>query len=194
MEYGIKGYSIAVNKDDYDSVVVGHLDYADKYHYTWALRLLLAFLDQWKDGSNNAEPFEYIYDWMDPKAQKIPRQEIIDLMDQCEQEAIETGTPGQYTNWSFKRRQDIPALQCADALAWTCYQLGLFVHTQKPLTEIASECWKDYSSRESGNWLIANGITREQLAEWAIAEQSDGRSNAIIKEWMEKKSARVRKG
>jgi len=188
-KFGLKGFSLAVKKLDYDEVVSGILEYADRYHYTWAIRSMIDLLDKWGLQSNATLPFEYIYDWMDPKTQREAKAEIDTVMAQAEEEACEAGVAGRYTNYSFRRRQDIPALQCTDALAWTCYRFALFAHLKTPLTKIAKESFDDYNKHQSGKWLYAAGVTRENLKKWVEAEIKDGRSLERFKVWNERKAS-----
>jgi len=188
-KFGIKAISLAVNKSDYDEVILPRLEYADKYHYTWAIRHLIGVLDKWGSFCNVTTPFEYIYDWMDVKTQREAKDEIETVMAQSEEEASAAGDAGRYTNYGFRRRQDIPGLQCADALAWTCYRFALLAHLKTPLNPIAQECWNDYYEHQSRTWLYAAGVTRENLEKWVEAENKDGRSREKFKLWNEKKRA-----
>ena len=188
-KYGLKGFSLAVKKADYDAVVLPNLPYADKYHYTWIVRNVIDLLDKWGSFSNVTKPYEYIYDWMDPKTQRQAKDEIDTIMAQAEQEACEAGLAERYTNYSFRRRQDIPGLQCTDALAWTCYRFALLAYQKTPLTPIAQECWDDYYGTGSETWLYARGITRANLEKWVDAENKDGRSEIKFRAWKEKKHA-----
>jgi len=183
-KFGLKGFTLGVKKADYDEVVLPRLEYADKYHYTFAIRNLL---DKWGSFSNVIEPFEYIYDWMDRKTQREAKDEIDTVMAQAEQEACEAGMAGRYTNYSFRRRQDIPALQCTDALAWACYRFTLFAHLKTPLNKIAEDSFNDYNKHQSGTWLHAAGMTKANLEKWVTAEIKDGRSRERFKVWHEKR-------
>jgi len=188
-KFGLKGFSLCINKSDYDELVVPRLSYADKYHYTWAIRNLIDVLDRWGRFSNVTIPFEYIYDWMDPKTQREAKDEIDTVMAQAEYEACQSGLAGRYTNYSFRRRQDIPGLQCADALAWTCYRFSLLAILKTPLNQIAQDSWNDYYKHQSRTWLYAATMTREDLNKWVEAEIKDGRSEVKFRAWEEKKRA-----
>ena len=188
-KFGLKGISLAVKKLDYDEVVSGTLEYADRYHYTWAIRSMIDLIDKWGLHANVSVPFEYTYDWMDPKTQREAKAEIDTVMAQAEEEACVAGMAGRYTNYSFRRRQDIPALQCTDALAWTCYRFALFAHLKTPLTEIAKDSFDDYNKHQSGTWLYAAGVTRVNLKRWVEAEIKDGTSLERFKAWDERKAS-----
>jgi Protein of unknown function (DUF3800) len=187
-KFGLKGLSLACNKADYDELVLPRLPFADRYHYTWAIRALIDLIDKWGDYSKVTTPFEYIYDWMDPKTQREAKGEIDTVMAQAEEEASEAGLAGRYTNYTFRRRQDIPGLQCTDALAWTCYRFALLAHLKTPLNQIAQESWDDYYEHLSQTWLYAATVKREHLNTWVEAEVKDGRSEVRFRAWEEKKA------
>lgn len=183
-KFGVKAMSIAIDKKDYDEILPGWMkEYAGRYHYTWAIRNMIDLLDKWKNLSNSKEPFEYVYDWMDPKSQKEAKAEIDMVMAQAEEVACTKGNPGQYTNYSFRRREQVPGLQCTDVLAWTCYQFALFAHKKVPLLPIAEVCWNDYSAHQGETWLYAIGMKREHLKEWVEKETADGSSFERFKIW-----------
>jgi hypothetical protein len=105
---------------------------------------------------------------------------------QAEHLATENGRPGRYTNYSFRRRQDVPALQCADAIAWTCYQYALLALSQIRLSQIAEECWDDYFNHRAKDWLYAAAMTRAQLADWVKREQEQGQPDfERFRRWQE---------
>jgi hypothetical protein len=120
---------------------------------------------------------------MDPKTQREAKAEIETVMAQAEEQACAEGKSGRYANSSFRRRQDIPALQCTDALAWTCYRFALFAHLKIPLSKVAEDSFYDYNKHQSGTWLYAAGMTRENLKKWVEAEIKDGRSRERFKKW-----------
>jgi hypothetical protein len=188
-KFGLKGFTLGIKKADYDEVVLPRLEYADKYHYTYAIRNMLDLLDKWGSISNVNEPFEYIYDWMDRKTQREAKDEIDTVMAQAEQEACEVGRAGRYTNYSFRRRQDIPALQCTDALAWACYRFALFAHLKTPLNKIAKDSFNDYNKHQSGTWLHAAGVTKANLEKWVTAEIKDGKSRERFRVWHEQRGS-----
>jgi hypothetical protein len=174
-KFGSQAISLAVHKADYDEVVPDELrEFSGRFHYTWAIRNMIGQLDKWAKFKNVTLPFEYIYDWMDPKAQREAKAEIDTVMAQAEHLAAQAGLAGRYTNYSFRRRQDIPALQCNDALAWTCYQYAQLAHLQTPLSDIAKDCWDDYFNHPGDEWLYAATMTRAQLEDWVRREQEQG--------------------
>jgi len=183
---GVNAFSMAINKADYDELVIPRmreLGDADRFHYTWVMRSMLSLIDKWAALSNVTLPLEYVFDWMDPNAQGSAREEIETLMAQSEHEAGEHGDAGRYVNYSFRRRQDVPALQCTDAIAWTCYQFALHAYRNKPLTETAKKSWADYSKHSKKEWLTAVGMKRQTLKEWVEREIADGESAEKFKAW-----------
>jgi len=64
-KYGLRAFSVAVNKKDYDSIVPDALrSWIGQYHYTWAVHHLLSFLNLWRSESIGRPPFEYVFHWM----------------------------------------------------------------------------------------------------------------------------------
>ena len=185
-KYGAKAFSFAVNKQDYDQVIpVEIAEVGGRHHYTWAVRNVLSALDRWAEISKMSIPFEYVFDWMDKNSQKEAKAEIEIVFEQAQSVNIQHRR--RYTNYSFRRRQDIPALQCTDMLAWTCYQFALFKFANVPLSEIARESFTDFEKAglNQQEWLTAVTITREHLADWGRRELNDPRSQKRRAEWRE---------
>lgn len=182
-KFGLVSISLAVKKSDYDQLIPDEMrPFTGNYHYTWAMRNMIALLDNWAKGHGVTLPFEYIYDWMDPKAQRRAKAEVDTVMAQAERQSADRGRPGRYINYSFRRREDVPALQCTDAIAWTCYQFSLFAMNKIPLSPIAQECWDDYYDRGS-EWLYAGTMTKQQLQDWIDRELKDGRWRERFMAW-----------
>jgi hypothetical protein len=185
-KFASSAFSIAVKKSDYDDVIPANMrKLTGEYHYTWAIRNLISFLAKWAKNNGVTVPLEYVYDRMDPRAQKDAKAEIDSVMAQAEHMASEAGDAGRYVNYSFRRRQDIPALQCTDSVAWTCYRFALFAFNSTPLLDIAHESWKDYYQDDKG-WLMAAAMTKKQLQDWLVKEQADGRWVGRLADWESK--------
>jgi hypothetical protein len=182
-KYAPKALSFAVNKAHYDTLVPEEYRYYTGNHYTWTIRSLISALDRWAKISNVTLPFEYVYDWIDPKSQKEARDEINTVMAQAEDLVAGTDKEGRYINYSFRRRQDIPALQCVDALAWAGYQRALNNDYNVPIKQIAIDSWNDYCRYQSKTWFDAMYMTKEQFKRWIDKEVADGRSLERFKEW-----------
>jgi hypothetical protein len=193
-KYAPIAFSFAVNKSNYDTLVPDELRYYAGKHFTWAIRSTIAGLDRWAEITRMTLPFEYIYDWIDPKSQKEDRDEIETVMAQAEDLMAGTPKEGRYTNYSFRKRKDIPALQCVDALAWTCYQRSLHQDYNVPVKQIAIDSWNDYFLHQNREWLGGFYMTRKQLQDWVNKEKSDGSSLIRFREWEAKrKNAKTKK-
>lgn len=186
-KYCVQPMSFSVYKKDYDEVVLPHLPYADRYHYTWAIRSLLSHTERWRAFTKLPEPLEYVFSWMGEKRHNTRRQEIEDLMDQAEEESKEKGIPGEFEHWTFRRSREIPGLQCVDALAWSVYQYGLLVFCKKPLCEDAKVAWNDFGKYLGGKWGFDVTVTRKNLQTWVEKELADGRSEKRFREWNDRK-------
>jgi hypothetical protein len=202
-KFGVKIFSFTVNKNDYDEVVPAEFrNYAGKYHYTWAIRHVVALLAAWRMSRHISDPLEYVFDWMNKGDES--RYEIETVMAQAEHVASEKGVAGEYLNYSFRQRKDIPGLQCVDCIAWTCYQFGQFVFRKKPLPPLAQIVWDDLCSRNgpgtvagvkhsSGplDWFCAGAVTRSNLEQWIQKELADEKSLNRFREWEKTKAVRV---
>jgi hypothetical protein len=196
-KYGAQIVSFTVHKKDYDEVIPAELrKYAGKYHYSWAIRHVMTHLSAWRISHKVALPFEYIFDNMKRDER---RREIETVMEQAERNATDMGMSGEYVNYGFRRRQDIPGLQCVDCAAWTTYQYGLLAFRKKPVDSFAEIAWNDFCSRNDNDapagpldWFNAIAIKREHLAAWVQKEALSGISIARFKKWEEEDAAAKR--
>jgi len=177
--------SFAVNKSDYDEVVPQQLREATGNHYTWAIRHVVTFLDNWRRAAKVQTSLEYVFDWMGHR--KDPRRkEIEDVMCQAESLANLGGKEKEYTNYSFQHREDVPGLQCVDGLGWVCYRHALFTFCKTPLHPLAEESWKYFNADINVRrdwWLQVFTLTRANLADWAKREMEEGKSLQRFAEW-----------
>ena len=198
-KFGAKVISFTVNKKDYDDVVPIELSkYSGKHHYTWAIRQVVAELQAWRIGHHIEAPLEYVFDWM--KKGDQCRNEIETVMEEAERITCENGTIGDFTNYSFRHRSEIPGLQCVDCAAWVSYQYGLLVFRNKPLHPFAALAAADWHGRDDdgrlrsrrSDWFSHGTVERHNLAEWVAKEMADGISIARFKRWeQEKQSAKT---
>jgi hypothetical protein len=194
-KYGVKIMSFTVHKKDYDEVIPADLRaYAGRSHYAWAIRHVVRYLSGWRS-RNTKIPLEYMFDYMKPRDDC--RKEIETIMEQAEWEAVKQGRSGEFTNFGFRYRKDIPGLQCVDCVAWTTYQVGLLAFLKKPMHPLASIAWDDLRSRNephsSGphDWLSAATVTRANLQKWIQDEIKDGKSIKRFKEWEAEDAAKA---
>lgn len=167
MKYGVNACSIAIERNAYDEIVPAAIrSEGGRFHYTWAVGYLIEMLDHWAAAAKTGVPLEYVFDWMDDKAQKDAKAEIVTVMARAEDRR-----PGFYKgHYSFARCKETRALQCADILAWTCYQQALFALVHTPLKGIAQEGFAEFGSYYGGIWLSAIVQTREQLKQWVAGK------------------------
>jgi hypothetical protein len=159
-KYAVRAFSFAVTKDDYDSTLEPEMkELFGKFHYTWAIQHLLLMCAMWSASGDRIAPLRYIFDWMD-RSQAKAKAEIEDVM-----YMYDRSRPGQFSDYSFRRREDIPALQCADLLAWSSYQVARHHFFDKPLHPIADINYQGFRSF-GDEWLAARSITRKDLRQW----------------------------
>lgn len=190
-KYGVLPMSKTVYKKDYDEVVPEIIrKRAGMFHYTWAIRSLITRLRLWRREFSPDHPLEYMFDYMGEAKRNQRRKEIEDLMDQAEDAASRRGESGEFTNWGFRRRCDIPGLQCVDVIAWAIYQHGLLAFTRKPPHADAVTTWNDFSKYRGGRWGFDTTVTRDNLQKWVDAELEDGASLKAFDEWEGRKKIR----
>ena len=175
-KYGVKTYTFAVKKTDYDEVVPTELKkYWGDFHYTWAVRQFVDYFYNWEPRLTGA-PLEWVFDYMEPS--HACRKEIEKVMEQAEDM---TGNTGKFTNHSFRRRELVPGLQCADVLAWTSYQSVLREFFGRPLVRDAEIAWVDFAGHLAGKWREVRTVSRVNLQDAVRKEQETGRSVAQFK-------------
>lgn len=188
-KFGVKIYTFAVNKKDYDEVIP---DSAKGYigdHYTWAVRHVIGHLAAWRKSRRVVNPLQYLYDWMEKNDPK--RKEIEEVMEQAEMVAEQIGMAGEYENFDFRRRKDHAGLQCVDAIAWTSYQISMHAIYGTPMHPMAHVAWEDLLSRNTEviagpfEWLTAFSVSRNQLEEWLDTASPDTMLIAKFKELKE---------
>lgn len=156
-KYSPQAYSVAINKAVYESVIPEEMrHYTGRDHYTWAVDAVGGFIYNWAHTHN--VPMEYVFDTVGPAQKK----EI--------EKAMEHGElirPGSFVgHFSFRKRCDVPALQCADLFAWTCYQVALNAIRQKPIPPLANECWQDFIGWNNTEWCGAVMAKKDALEDW----------------------------
>lgn len=175
-KYGLKAGSIAVNKQEYESALPESFRRQVGGHYAWAVMHLLTLLrHQRKNGYPKCSGFEYVFDWAEEGS--VERTEIEIGMGRSESIAIEEGNPGEFSNYSFRRRKDIPALQCVDCVSWVAYRFALFSYYQTPMHPLADAAWKDFEGPLGNNgWLGAVTLEKNKLEDWYREVQADPRN------------------
>jgi hypothetical protein len=102
---------------------------------------------------------------MEPGSEE--RKEVEAAMARGEEIAIDDNNLGEFTHYSFRRRQEVPGLQCADCVCWVAYRFALFAFLQTPLNEFARVGWEDFGGPlEENGWLGAITIERHHLEKW----------------------------
>jgi hypothetical protein len=187
-KYATRVFSFAVYKEDYDQIVPEDVrEVSGKHHYSWAIRHVVTHLDLWKTASKIEPPLEYVFDLVGNKRTDERRVELENVMQQAEELANEAGKFGEFTNYSFRSRKTLAGLQCADVLAWTCYQYALYTFRNTPLSEFATTAWNDFLFHMGlNNWLLVTTIKKEGLEKWVASEIADGRWRPRLEAWREK--------
>jgi hypothetical protein len=196
-KYVVQIFSVVVNKPDYDSIIPADLrDYTGQYHYTWAIRHVLAFAQTWRVNNPDIPPYEWVFDFM--QLGEPSRVEIEEAMEGCELMAdLRRGAKGDYLNYSFRPRNTLAGLQCADLVAWTNYRHGLEKFKGTPVHPFAQVSWDLFSKKpdnlrrpffpEPLDWNCSLSIKPDHLRDWVEKEVADGTGIARFREWQRTK-------
>ena len=178
-KYGVKAFTHAVNKRDFDEVAPEKIKfYLGRHHYTWAVRHIVAHVDDWLRRHRHP-PCEWVFQWMgSPREER--RVEVESVMDQAQYVADRMNLGGVYTNYSFRYSRDIPGLQCVDAVAWVSYQHALLLFRDTPPHEFAQVGWRDFTAN---GWLSGRTILRDKLKKSFDQAMSDEKHFQFMKDW-----------
>lgn len=190
-KYGVRAFSVAVNKKDYDDVMPkDYRGYFGEYHYTWAIRQLISFVGKCYE-ANPSVPFEFIFQWMGgPKDPK--RREVEIVMEQAQWRADQNEILGNYENYTFRKSSGIPGLQCVDAIAWVSYRYALHIFCKSPLPNMALDAWHDFEGHLGlRGWLYAVTIRRENLQKTIDKTLETGKAKHFFREWDEYKRKQI---
>ena len=190
--YGVKVVTFAVSKRDYDDAIPSELrKYSGTFHYTWAVRNLLDRLLGWRR-SLKIPPLQYVFDWLDPKADKQKKREIEAAIDQAEEAATQNGFAGEFKNYGFGSREEIPGLQCSDLLAWAGFQQTLWTMHKKPLSSYAEIAWADFDATLDPSWREVLAVSKSELQRWANDPKAVTHAEEFFRKWAAKKAAQKR--
>jgi hypothetical protein len=181
--FGVQVFGFSVYKKTYDEVAPESYRHYGGDYYTWALRHVLAKVREWQQARGIKEPIEHIFDWQeigDPV-----RDEIEDLIGQYSE------FYGGTIHHGFQKRKEVPALQCADLIAWLCFQLAMENFHGKTMSPYADESLKDLETyRPSGGnpplhkkWFQLATVERPKLEKWISVEIKRGISMPRFQDW-----------
>ena len=182
-KYGVIAISCSTHKKIYDEVVKPEelRRYFGTYHYSWCLGMVIAFAERWRSRNARNQPFEFIFDYTERNDARI---EIENQLALCERVNREKGITGLYTKYSFREKKDIPALQCADEIAWVCNRFSLHQFEGVDLPERANTCWIGYGGHLAERGFVqAFTIEKPQLQKLVDEEMADGRIFERLRRW-----------
>lgn len=180
-KYGIAAVSSALNKQFYDEEMPAELRrYTGQYHYTWCVNYAIAYAEHYR--GRRFPPYEFVFDRMD--GNNPCRIEIEKVMGYCERAANEMGYYGEYTNYSFRDKSQIPGLQCVDDIAWVCNRFALYAFHGIDMPPLAKSGWDSYQG-DLGvqGFLKAITFKRESLRKVAAEELEKGLTIEQFDRW-----------
>lgn len=105
-------------------------------------------------------------------------------MEQAQWDAKQRDIEDDYLNYSFRNRAELPGLQRADAVGWTCYWNALHLFLHRPLHELAALGWKDFRADQGASgWLAAITILRSKLEKTVTEETTQKRIIEMFEKW-----------
>jgi hypothetical protein len=174
LRYSVRGFCILIYKQDYEGIVPRDMRDRIGSYYTWALSSVLGLAHDY--GLARSAAMKYVFD----TAEKEIKREIDDAM-----EYMELRFPGDFADYSFGNRREVPGLQAVDLFAWTCFQQGKRARVGQTIHKLGHESWNDYSKALNGEWAVAQSLNREGLEKW-VRETYGGPEDRGLKDFKEK--------
>jgi len=171
-----KAFSYTIHKSDFDAEAPSEWrQVGGQNHYTWALRSLINARVSWHGQRRIDTPLEFVFD----QTGKREKAEIDMLMAQ-----FESLWPGRFeSHYSLRNRPDVPGLQAADVLAWTCFAMSRLKFRDVPMSAVAEESFKHFSIYQRGEWLDALTHEREALRHVIALDRADTVGEQQRREW-----------
>jgi uncharacterized protein DUF3800 len=180
--FGVQTYGFAVHKKSFEEEIPAILRENIGSHYTWAVRQVVTSIETWRRIRKIKQQIQYIYDWEDIGSQE--RFEIDEVMGQSGEQLNEK------PQHDYKERKKIPALQCADFMAWLSFQLGNDNFYQVPLNSLAVEALRDLENYYPAGkclrfkkWFQVRTIQRAELRLWASKEANNPQTIKHFADW-----------
>jgi Protein of unknown function (DUF3800) len=129
------GVAVAVPKEAYDKTSETFRSRWGREHYTFAARMCLSKIAEWRTGSQITDGFQYIFDWeMKGSGKRIEISSIWDSIDPLASSQLGTDEGGL----SFQHKKNVKPLQAADVLAWQMYShMGKIANSEQDRVELA---------------------------------------------------------
>ncbi len=143
--FGTAAFAFQVDKELFDKEAPPEwTSTGGENHYTWAFRNLLNQMIPWAE-SRQIPPFEFVFD----NAVGKDRDEIEMLMAQFEAQHPRCFA-GRY---SFGCKGRVPALQCVDMIAWSCFAMSRSWRQNAPYSNLAKTTIEDFAAYQDKKWL-----------------------------------------
>jgi hypothetical protein len=113
------GIAVAVPKSVWDSTPDKIRAHYGREHYTFAVRMCMNRLLDWRARSLNILPLRYIFDWemnTSPKRQEISK--VFDIISRPQNWQLAAALGIEPHGYGFERKEEFKPLQAADILAW----------------------------------------------------------------------------
>lgn len=185
VKYASRAFCILIEKDLYSEVMPKDMQERVGSYYTWALSSVLGLADDF--ARERGAPMEYVFDNADKQTQREVNEAV---------EYSEARLPGHYSfsgHYSFRKREEVPALQAADFFAWNCFQQGKRARLNKRIHPLAEETWKAFARPLDGKWAVVESLNREGIERWVKNTYGSPEDEALKKFKENAKAARMPK-
>jgi len=113
------GISVAVPKEFWDRTPEHIRAHYGKEHYTFAVRMCINRIVQWRLRSLIKHPVRYIFDWEMQKSQKREEiSKILELITRQQNQEVANLLGLEPQGYGFEHKEQFKPLQSADILAW----------------------------------------------------------------------------
>jgi len=158
------GIGAAIPKEVYNKVPNRIREHYGFEHYTFAVRMCLMKVAEWREKSLNMLPMQYIFDWENRESSK--RIEISQLLDGCHEKlkpffGLDTG------GYGFQHKEQFKPLQAADILAWqmNCYMPKIYPHGETK-ESVKNFCHSGFIALRQDQEMDIGFFTEPYMLEW----------------------------
>lgn len=117
------GIAAAVVKSAYNEIVPANMrEHLGRNHYTFAVRMCIAFVEQWRKQYGYSEPIQYVFDRLTKGKGDI--EEAFSLAASGGEDAVRRYGIHQ-DGWSFQNKENVTQLQAADIWAYENYRYAV---------------------------------------------------------------------
>ncbi|HEX6505324.1 MAG TPA: DUF3800 domain-containing protein [Terriglobales bacterium] len=163
------GTAVAVPKEIWNSTPEHILQHYGRQHYTFAVRMCMNRIRDWRARSLITLPIRYIFDWemqRSPKREEISK--ILDLLSKPQNQPVADLLGLEPDGYSFEHKEKFRPLQAADILAW---QMRSHMRKVWPLgRDDPSLCHQGFRLLREDQEMDLGFFTKDQIESFVAAK------------------------